>query len=192
MIAVSESYNEQVLIMQNTHPNNFKQDTTISKTRVKQEMHALQKIGERLIELNPNQLKEFFLPDTLFEAIIEAKQIHKNGARRRQIQYIGRLMREVDISPIKKKLSAWDGISKQHTAWIHQIERWRDSLLKDKSSFAEFARLYPDDLQRIRTLTRNTHKEMLSGKPLKSFRNLFHELQINIPKTTEQNDEVIK
>ena len=179
--------------MQNTQSNNLKQDTTISKTRVKQEMHALQKIGERLIELNPNQLKEFFLPDTLFEAIIEAKQIYKNGARRRQIQYIGRLMREVDIGPIKKKLSTWDSISKQHTAWIHQIERWRDSLLKDKSSFAEFARLYPDaNLQRIRTLTRNTHKEMLSGKPLKSFSTLFHDLQINIPKTTDQNDVVLK
>ena len=195
MIAASESYNEQVVIMQNTPPqsNNLKQDTTLSKTRIKQEMHALQKIGERLIELNPNQLKEFFLPDTLFEAISEAKQIHKNGARRRQIQYIGRLMREVDINPIKKKLSTWDGISKQHTAWIHQIERWRDCLLKDKSSFAEFARLYPDaNLQRIRTLTRNAHKEILSSKPLKSFRALFHELQINIPKTTEQNDVVIK
>ena len=183
MIAVSESQNEQVVIMQDTQPNNLEQDITISKTRVKQEMHALQKIGERLVELNPDQLKEFFLPDTLFEAITEAKHIHKNGARRRQIQYIGKLMREVDINPIKKKLSIWDGISKQHTAWIHQIERWRNSLLKDKNAFAEFARLYPDaDLQRIRTLTRNTHKEMLSGKPLKSFRALFHELQISIPK----------
>jgi len=179
--------------MQNTQSNNLEQDTTISKTRVKQEMHALQKIGERLIELNPNQLKEFFLPDTLFEAIIEAKQIHKNGARRRQIQYIGKLMREVDMSPIKKKLSTWDGVSKQHTAWIHKIERLRNSLLKDKNTFAEFARLYPGaNLQRIRTLTRNTHKEILSGKPLKSFRALFHELQISIPETTEQNDVVIK
>ncbi len=193
MIAASESHNEQVVIMQNTQSGNLKQDATISKTRVKQEMHALQKIGERLIELNPNQLKEFFLPDTLFEAIIEAKQIHKYGARRRQTQYIGRLMREVDISQIKKKISAWDGISKQHTAWIHQIERWRNNLLKDRNAFAEFARLYPDaNLQRIRTLTRNTHKEMLSGKPLKNFRTLFHELQINIPKTTEQKDVVIK
>jgi ribosome-associated protein len=66
MIAASESHNEQVVIMQNTQPNNLKQDATISKTRVKQEMHALQKIGERLIELNPDQLKEIFLPDALF------------------------------------------------------------------------------------------------------------------------------
>ena len=97
--------------MQSTQTNDLEHDTTTSKTRVKQEMHALQKIGERLIELNSNQLKECLLPDTLFEAIIEAKQIRKNGARRRQIQYIGKLMREVDISPIKEKMSIWDGIS---------------------------------------------------------------------------------
>ena len=86
--------------MQSTQTNDLEQDTTISKTRVKQEMHALQKIGERLIELNSNQLKECLLPDRLFEAITEAKQIRKNGARRRQVQYIGKLMRDVDISKI--------------------------------------------------------------------------------------------
>ena len=173
--------------MQNVQQSNdLKQDTTISKTRVKQEMHALQKIGERLIELNPKQLKELSLPDTLFEAIIEAKQLRKHGARRRQTQFIGKLMRDINIDPIKKKLSAWDGISRQHTAWIHQIERWRNSLLNEKNAFAEFAQQYPNaDLQRIRTLTRNVHKEMLSGKPPKSFRTLFHELQITIPKNTE-------
>ena len=124
--------------MQSTQTNDLEHDTTTSKTRVKQEMHALQKIGERLIELNSNQLKECLLPDTLFEAIIEAKQIRKNGARRRQIQYIGKLMREVDISPIKEKMSTWDGISKEHTAWIYQIERWRKILLEDKDSFYKF------------------------------------------------------
>ena len=179
--------------MQSTQTNDLEHDTTTSKTRVKQEMHALQKIGERLIELNSNQLKECLLPDTLFEAIIEAKQIRKNGARRRQIQYIGKLMREVDISRIKEKMSTWDGISKEHTAWIHQIERWRKSLLEDKDSFSEFAELHPDaNLQRIRTLIRNTHKEALSGKPPKSFRALFHELQLSIPVTNEQKDVVIE
>ena len=92
--------------MQSVQFNDLKQDTTISKTRVKQEMHALQNIGERLIELNPNQLKELSLPDTLFEAIVEAKKIRKHGARRRQIQFIGKLMRDINIDSIKKKLSA--------------------------------------------------------------------------------------
>ena len=178
--------------MQNVQqPNDLKQDTTISKTRIKQEMHALQKIGERLIKLNPKQLKELSLPDELFEAIIEAKKIRKYGAHRRQTQFIGKLMRDINIDRIKKKLSAWDGISSQHTAWIHQIERWRNSLLNEKNAFAEFAQQYPDaDLQRIRTLIRNVHKEMSSGKPPKSFRTLFHELQKNIPETTEQNDGI--
>ena len=179
--------------MQSTQTSDLEKDTTISKTRVKQEMHALQKIGERLIEFNSNQLKECLLPDTLFEAIIEAKQIRKNGARRRQIQYIGKLMREVDISQIKEKISTWDGLSKEHAAWIHQIERWRKSLLEDKDSFSEFARLHPGaNLQRIKALMRNAHKEMLSSKPPKNFRALFHELQLSIPKNKEQKEMAIE
>tara|TARA_Y100001960_G_scaffold290224_1_gene330686 strand:- start:1196 stop:1735 length:540 start_codon:yes stop_codon:yes gene_type:complete len=175
--------------MENNQSNNQKQDTIASKTRIKQEMHSLQKIGERLIDLNSNQLMEFRLPDKLFEAIIQAKKIQKNGARRRQIQYIGKLMREIEVTKIKEKLSTWDGISKQHTAWIYQLERWRKNLLKDKNYFAKFAQQYPDaNLQRIRTLIRNTHKEIIYGKPPKNFRALFHELQISIPKITDQEN----
>ena len=179
--------------MQSTQTSDLEQDITISKTRVKQEMHVLQKIGERLIKLNSNQLEECLLPNPLFEAIIEAKQIRKNGARRRQIQYIGKLMREVDVSLIKEKISTWDGLSKEHAARIHQIERWRKSLLEDKDSFSEFAGLHPSaNLQRIRTLMRNTHKEAISGKPPKSFRALFQELQLSIPKNKEQKDITIE
>ncbi len=174
--------------MDNTQSNNLEQDT-LSKTRMKREMHALQNIGERLIELNRNQLKEFCLPDTLFEAIIQAKKIKKNGARRRQIQYIGKLMREIEINRIKEKLATWDGISNQHTAWIYNLERWRKNLLKDRNAFTEFALQYPEaNLQRIRILIRNTHKEMNYDKPSKSFRALFHELQISIPKNTYQKN----
>jgi ribosome-associated protein len=80
MIAASYSHNEQVT-MQNDLNKNLEQNTTASKTCIKKEMHALQKIGERLVELNPKQLAEFCLPDTLMDAIITAKQIHKHGAQ---------------------------------------------------------------------------------------------------------------
>ena len=191
MIAASYSHNEQVT-MQNDLNKNLEQNTTTSKTCIKKEMHALQKIGERLVELNPKQLAEFCLPDTLMDAIITAKQIHKHGARRRQIRFVGKLMREIDIEPIQEKLSTWSGISLQHTAWTHLVERWRNCLLKDEHALAEFGQQYPAaDLQRIRTLTRNAHKEKHSNKPLKSFRALFHELQISIPETSKQNDTVI-
>ena len=102
-------------------------------------------------------------------------------------------MRGIDVEPIQKKLSTWNGVSLQHTAWIHLVERWGDCLLKDKHALAEFGQQYPTaDLQRIRTLTRNAHKERLSNKSLKSFRALFHELQISIPETSKQNDTVIR
>lgn len=191
MIAVSGRDNEQST-MQTELNENLELEPKTSKTRIKREMHALQKIGERLAELNSKQLAELYLPNTLSEAIIAAKQMRKREAQRRQFQYIGKLMRNIDVESILKILSTCDGTSTQHVAWIHSIERWRDSMLNNKQAISEFGQQYPTaDLQRIRTLARNTHKETLSNKPPKSFRALFHEIQRSIPKTFKQKDTII-
>src|SRR5882672_11328417 len=92
-----------------------------SKTELKRVMHELQALGERLIGLNPEQ----------HEAVEQARRITKHEARRRQLQYIGRLMRDVDPEPIREKLRAWDGVSIEETARLHRIERWREKLLED-------------------------------------------------------------
>ncbi len=169
--------------MQTKLNENLELEPKASKTRIKREMHALQKIGKQLVELNSKQLAEFSLPSELSEAIITAKQTHKREAKRRQFQYIGKLMRNIDIEPILKRISDRDGASTQHTAWIHLVERWRNSILNNKHAISEFGQQYPNaDLQRIRTLVRNTHNEKLSNKPPKSFRALFHEIQRNVPK----------
>ena len=182
MIAVSGHDNEQNT-MQTKLNENLESEPKTSKTRIKREMHALQKIGKQLVELNSKQLAEFSLPNTLFEAIITAKQKHKREAQRRQFQYIGKLMRNIDVEPILKRLSTCDGASKQHVAWIHLIEHWRNSILNSKHAISEFGQQYPTaDLQRIRTLARNTHKETFSNKPPKNFRALFHEIQRSVPK----------
>ena len=152
-----------------------------SKTQRKKDMHALQAIGEQLVELDPKKLAEFDLPEILVDAITLARPMQKHGARRRQLQYIGRLMREVDASPIQQKLDSWQQNSKHQTARLHQLERWRDRLLSDEHALTEFAKQYPQaDLQRLRLLIRNAQKEKAAEKPPKSFRLLFQELQASI------------
>ncbi|PSJ17108.1 ribosome biogenesis factor YjgA [Nitrosomonas supralitoralis] len=164
--------------MQKELENEIEQDTAPSKTKRKKDMHALQEIGEQLIELDSKKLDEFDLPEILSEAIKQAKAIHKHGARRRQLQYIGRLMREVNALPIQEKLDSWRQVSVHQTARLHQMERWRERLLSDEHALTEFAQKYPAaDLQRLRLLIRNAHKEKTAEKPPKSFRLLFQELQ---------------
>ncbi|WP_295626508.1 ribosome biogenesis factor YjgA [uncultured Nitrosomonas sp.] len=164
--------------MQKELKNEIEQDTAPSKTQRKKDMHALQEIGEQLVELDPKKLTEFDLPETLKDAIQQARSIQKHGARRRQLQYIGRLMRNVDALPIQQKLDSWRQVSVHQTARLHQLERWRERLLSEEHALTEFAQQYPAaDLQRLRLLIRNAHKEKTADKPPKSFRLLFQELQ---------------
>lgn len=163
-------------------------DPAISKTRRKEAMHALQDIGERLVELDPGRLAELSLPEVLAEAILEARRMHKHGARRRQMQFIGKLMRTVDAAPIQEQMDSWGRIGIQRKAWLHLIERWRERILAGDQAFAELKLSYPglQDLQHLRTLARNAREEKRMNKPPRSFRALFHELQQIIP---EENPE---
>ncbi len=153
-----------------------------SKTKIKQQMHDLQDIGAQLVELSRDRLKEMDLPEGLYDAVHEMKRINKFGARKRQMQYIGRLMREVDAAPIIAKLEVWSGKSNQHIAWLHQLERWRDRLLEDESTLTELLTEHPTaDAQRLRTLIRNAIKEKELEKPLKSYREIFQVLREILP-----------
>lgn len=152
-----------------------------SKTKRKKDMHALQEIGEQLVELDTKKLAEFDLPEILADAIRFARTVDKHGARRRQLQYIGKLMRKVDVMPIQEKLAGWNQTSLQHTARLHNLERWRERLLNDETALTEFAEKYPSaDLQQLRVLIRNTHKERSTNKPPKSYRLIFQTLQSTI------------
>ena len=157
-------------------------DQPISKTQRKKNMHALQYLGEQLVALNPAQLEQLDLAEKLRDALIEARKLKKFEARRRQMQYIGRLMREIDAAPIRQKLDSILSPHKQHQAWLNLIERWRERLLADETALAEFLRTYPQaDSQRLRLLVRNIQREAALGKPPKSLRVLFQELQELIP-----------
>jgi ribosome-associated protein len=149
-------------------------DLKPSKTHRKKEMHALQDLGEALVDFSAEQLAAVDIPDSLREAVREAKRLRKHEAKRRQMQYIGRLMREVDTAPIRAKLEEIEGRSTGATAALHRMERWRDRLLEDESAFTAFAQEYPAaDLQALRTCVRETRKEREAQRPPRHYRELF-------------------
>jgi ribosome-associated protein len=123
----------------------------------------------------------------LRDAINEVKKMTKFGAINRQMQYIGRLMRDVETAPIIAKLEVWNGTSKQHITWLHQVENWRDRLLAEPDALTELLAAYPQsDAQRLRALIRNALKEKELAKPLKSFRELFQVLREIIPEAQSE------
>ncbi len=163
-------------------PEADEEERPLSKTRIKQQMHDLQTIGEELAGLANDKLAELDLPENLLDALRELKRISKFGAQKRQRQYIGRLMREVEPAPIIAKLESWAGSSREHNAWLHQLERWRDRLLEDEGALTELLAAHPGaDAQRLRTLIRNAHKEKELNKPPKSYRDIFQALKEIIP-----------
>ncbi len=150
----------------------------ISKTKQKQAMHELQALGEALLDLPEAQLEALQLPEALARALREAKTISAHGARRRQIQYIGRLMRDVDPAPIRERLALARGESAQASARHKRLEQWRARLLEDDAALTEFAALYPrTDTQALRALIRNARREQKEAKSPRAFRELFRLLR---------------
>src|SRR5882724_12784319 len=141
-------------------------------------MHELQALGTRLVELNSEQLAAVGLPENLRDAIEFARRTTKHEARRRQMQYIGRLMRSVDPEPIREKLKIWDGVSAEHTAQQHRVERWRDKLIENDGAIGALVRAHPGiDAQRLRALVRNAREERNAGRPPRAYRELFRTLR---------------
>jgi ribosome-associated protein len=153
-------------------------DEPVSKTRRKREMHALQSLGVDLVALPESQLHEMQLESELLEALLEAKRMRSHEARRRQLQYIGRLMRDVAPEPIRARLSALEGSSAQAAAAHRRLEALRERLLADDAALTRYAAEHPGaDLQEIRALIRNARKEQKEGKPPRAYRELFRALK---------------
>jgi ribosome-associated protein len=153
-------------------------DLKPSKSQLKRDMTALQKLGEVLVDQSVERLDEIGLPESLRDAILEAKRIRDHEGRRRQMQYIGRLMRDVDVEPIRAAIDAWEGTTRAQAAALHALERWRERLIEEDAALTEFAAehtaaLNPEVLQRLRTTIRSARKERTDGKPPKHFRELF-------------------
>ncbi|AXK40215.1 ribosome biogenesis factor YjgA [Crenobacter cavernae] len=173
-------------------PKQHGQDEPISKSQRKRDVEARQDLGEELVNLSVDTLKKMNLPEDLFQAIRDCKRFTAHGAIKRQKQYIGKLMRDVDPEPIEKHLSVLKGESNEHNAWLHLLERWRERLLTDDAMLPTFLADFPGaDVQLLRTLIRNARKEKLENKPPKSSRTLFQAMKEVIPEPgvpKRQND----
>jgi len=161
------------------HEEDFTESTSRpSKTKKKEAMHELQDLGAELVELSVGQLKKINLPENIYEAVRECQKITAHGARRRQIQYLGKLMRNADDEPIRAGLALIRGESSAETARLHRLERFRTRLLEDEAFLAEIAAVWPQlDQQHMRQLRRNALKEQEGNKPPKNFRAIFQVLQ---------------
>jgi len=150
-------------------------DEFISKTRRKKEMRQLQDVGAALVKLSREQLARIDMPEILREAVIACQSITKHEARRRQMQYIGKIMRDVDAGPIADHLAALESPSRKQTALFHVAEKWRDELLADPAAMARFEREFPHaDNHRVRTLLEASRAERAAHRAPKHVRELFH------------------
>lgn len=153
-----------------------------SKSQKKREMKDLQSLGDQLVKLSNEHLRTLDLPERLLDAVREAKRLTAWGAISRQSQYIGKLMREVDPTPIQALLDRLQGKSDEHSAWLHQLERTRERLLADDKALQDLLTKHPQaDAQYLRTLIRNARKERDEQKPPKNFRVLFQSLKELMP-----------
>ena len=149
-------------------------DGVVSKTKRKQEMTELQSLGAKLVDLPESQIADLPMEDRLRDAVLEAKRITSHEAKRRQMQYVGKLMRQIDPAPLRERLEAITGHSAQAAAQHRRLEAWRERLLANDEALTDFAAEHPDaDIQALRTLIRNTRKEQKEAKPPRSYRELF-------------------
>ncbi len=132
----------------------------VSKSEMKRDMHKLQALGERLLKVKASNLVEFPLSDELTAAIEESKRIKSNEAMRRHLQYIGKLMRDVDVDAIQDCLDKLDPSSELYQRVQNQSELWRQKLLKTDTAEREWFEQYPEtERQSFRSLVRAAKKE---------------------------------
>ena len=151
----------------------------ISKSQQKRDMEALKKLGWRLLEFSDDALRQLALPDTLLDAIRTAQRIKSNSARKRQLQFIGKLMRDIDATPIRKAIDAADHHHSSQTREFHLVEELREKLLAEgDGALPEVLSHFPRcDRQHLRKLVRQARKEQETGQPPRASRLLFRYLR---------------
>ena len=160
-----------------------------SKTRRKAAMHALQDLGEALVGLDPSRLAELDLPERLVEAILAARGIRAHEGRRRQMQFIGKLMREIDPEPMRAALDRFAAGVPSDQARVAAAERWRDDLLRDdgraRALRGRASRYRPASLS---TLVRDARAERTRGGPPHRYRELFRRLKTAVGDDASSSD----
>ena len=146
-----------------------------SKTQIKRELHALQDLGQRLTTIKPDLQAKLPLSDALRRALAEAPKHTAHAARKRHLQFIGKLMRDQDIEAITALIDQMDSSTREYNERFHSLERWRDRLIAEgDSALDSFVELYPEaDRQHLRGLIRHAQHEAARNKPPTAARKVF-------------------
>jgi len=146
-----------------------------SKSQRKRDSEKLQLLGRQLIDMPDKKLQSFNLEEPLLQAIYEARRLNSREAKRRQIQYIGKLMRVADLEHIELTVARLDHKSKTFRQHFAKIETWRERIINEGTAAIEdLLEQYPDaDRQQLRNLQRQANREKELNKPPTASKKLF-------------------
>ena len=150
----------------------------VSKSEIKRDAEQLKKLGAKLVELTQTNLEKIPLDETLLDAVELAQRLQKE-AKRRQLQYIGKLLRNIDVEPIQEALDKLENKHNQQQVILHKLELLRDELIaKVDDALADLLNSDPQaDRQHLRNLIRSAQKEKEQNKPPKAYREIFQYLK---------------
>jgi ribosome-associated protein len=171
-----------------SRPKNLPRDENApSKTQVKKQMIDLQDLGETLSALSKEQLDQLDLPESLRDAFDELSCVGKHEAKRRHMQFIGKLMREVDPEPIRAQLERWEAGTRAHKAIFKAAERWRERLIAEEGALAAYLVAEPSaDRAVLSDLIDKARKEAATGQAPAASRKLFREIHQRLMKLPAQ------
>lgn len=150
-----------------------------SKSELKREMTALQKMGEELVNLPAAKLEKIPMDELLEDAVMLARRLKNREGKRRQLQYIGKIMRNIDSEAIQQKLDSFHYQSQTFRQTQHKLEQWRDRLLSEgDTAISDLLNTYPElNRQHLRQLIRQANKEASQSKPPAASRKIFKYLR---------------
>jgi ribosome-associated protein len=154
-----------------------------SKTQLKKEADDVQTLGVEIAQLPKQKITSLSLPEDAKEAIIFYQNIKKNSAKRRQAQYIGKILRGLDLSQVNEELNVIKNISKLRIKLEHEAERWREKLITSPAALDEFINQYQPDISNLNQTISNARKESLTDKKSKNYRNLYRLILESIQKS---------
>lgn len=149
-----------------------------SKSAMKRESHDLQVLGKQLLEMPDSRLDSIDMPERLRDALADYKRTKSFEGKRRQLQFIGKVMREVDAEPLREAVAEFQLGHARNALALHQAERWRAELIADdKDALTRWAEAFPQsDLQQLRNLVRSARKdaaEVPEKRSGRAFREIF-------------------
>jgi ribosome-associated protein len=158
------------------------EDSIKSKTQLKKEADDIQQFGIEISNLPNHKIKELSLSDEIIEAIIFYKEIKKNSAKRRQAQFLGKLLRDFDLSNVTQEMDKLKAFSRLQVKFEHEAELWRDKLINDQSALNEYINEFQPDLTNLNQTINAARKEFQSDKKSKNYRKLYRIILTDIKK----------